>query len=177
MHLQKEGRRQAFIQCNNVRTKRHPLPNPLFYLRVANPTSGMNLQNGNHVAHCFSIPPQTTCCHVGGRRLLRHWMCRPLQSIAAINARLDAVHCLMQRCELAEEFRGHLLQVRDLERLLGCVRNSSAPPSEGIPNWAIKAAQAKWVFNSCLRHSTKDCLLQRIKPKEVYYDTSDSLID
>ena len=70
-------------------------------------------------------------------------MCRPLQSIPAINARLDAVQCLMQQPELAEEFRGHLLQVRDLERLLGCVRNSSAPPSEGIPNWAIKAAQAR----------------------------------
>lgn len=70
-------------------------------------------------------------------------MCRPLQSIPAINARLDAVDFLSAHAELVEEFKQHLLQVRDLERLLGCVRNSSAAPSEGIPNWAIKAAQTR----------------------------------
>lgn len=79
----------------------------------------------------------------GGRRLLRHWLCRPLQSIPTINARLDAVAFLIEQGEVVEGFKQHLLQVRDLERLLGCVRNSSAPPSQGIPNWAIKAGQAR----------------------------------
>lgn len=74
---------------------------------------------------------------------MRHWMCRPLQSIPAIDARLDAVQFLAGGEEAVEEFKKHLLQVRDLERLLGQVRNSCNPPSEGIPNWAIKAAQAK----------------------------------
>lgn len=70
------------------------------------------------------------------------WLCRPLRSIPAINARLDAVQELARRPALVAEFRSHLRRLPDLERLLGRMRNAS-PPGPGLPTWVIKAAQHK----------------------------------
>ena len=70
------------------------------------------------------------------------WLCRPLRSIPAINARLDAVQELSRRPALVAEFRSHLRRLPDLERLLGRVRNSQMPCS-GLPAWAAQAAQQK----------------------------------
>ena len=81
--------------------------------------------------------------HAGGKRLLRAWLCRPLRSIPAINARLDAVQELSDRPDLIAEFREALREVGDLERLLGRVRNACSPPSQGLPDWIVKAAQSK----------------------------------
>lgn len=50
---------------------------------------------------------------------------------------------LASKTALAEAFRRGLCKVPDLERLLGRVRNAANAPSEGLPLWAIKAAQAK----------------------------------
>ncbi len=65
-----------------------------------------------------------------GKRLLRHWVERPLLSSFAINARLDAVEELatktVQRLELCEEL-GHVF---DLERLLTRVVFGTATPRE-----------------------------------------------
>ena len=71
------------------------------------------------------------------------WLCRPLRSIPAINARLDAVQELSRRPALVAEFRSQLRRLPDLERLLGRVRNAASPPGPGLPPWAIKAAQQK----------------------------------
>ena len=77
----------------------------------------------------------------GGKRLLRQWLCRPLRSTPAINDRLDAVEEIASRPGLIAPFRRLLKTMPDLERALGRARNSNAPPAEGLPDWAVKAAQ------------------------------------
>lgn len=77
----------------------------------------------------------------GGKRLLRQWLCRPLRSMPAINDRLDAVEEIASRPGLIAPFRRLLKTMPDLERALGRARNSNAPPAEGLPDWAVKAAQ------------------------------------
>ncbi len=65
-----------------------------------------------------------------GKRLLRHWVERPLLRVSSINARLDAVDELMQktvqRLEICEEL-GHVF---DVERLLTRVVFGTAAPRE-----------------------------------------------
>ena len=70
----------------------------------------------------------------GGRRLLRRWICRPLQDVGAIDRRLDAVENLLQRPDLGGP---------DLERSLGQAAAAMAPPSAGLPNDLLAAAQRK----------------------------------
>ncbi len=65
-----------------------------------------------------------------GKRLLRHWIERPLLNASAINARLDAVEELaentVQRLEICEEL-GHVF---DIERLLTRAVFGTAAPRE-----------------------------------------------
>lgn len=57
------------------------------------------------------------CVTPGGKRLLRAWLARPLQSVAAIAARQDAVAELMDALlDTAEDASGHLAKLGDLER-------------------------------------------------------------
>ena len=83
----------------------------------------------------------TPTCSAGGSRLLRQWLCRPLRHIPDINARLDAVEEISNRAGLVGPLRGLLKGMPDLERALGRARNSTAPPVEGLPEWAVKSAQ------------------------------------
>ncbi|KAL3140400.1 hypothetical protein ABBQ38_004660 [Trebouxia sp. C0009 RCD-2024] len=82
-----------------------------------------------------------TCASPGGSRLLRQWLCRPLRHIPDINNRLDAVDEISNRGGLIAPLRRLLKGMPDLERALGRARNSTAPPQEGLPDWAVKAAQ------------------------------------
>ncbi len=52
-----------------------------------------------------------------GARLLRNWLLQPLRSLAAIEARLDAVDFLYRDQRLLSSFRESLGSVRDVERL------------------------------------------------------------
>ncbi len=52
-----------------------------------------------------------------GRRLLKEWLLHPLIEKKAIEERLDAVDNLLVDLPLQEKIRGHLAQMRDLERL------------------------------------------------------------
>ena len=57
------------------------------------------------------------CVTPAGKRLLRAWLARPLQSAAAIAARQDAVAELMEALlDTAEDASGHLAKLGDLER-------------------------------------------------------------
>ena len=58
---------------------------------------------------------------IGGRRLLRRWLCRPLRDLASIGVRQDAVAELAARPGLAGPLRGGLRRLGDLERALGQV--------------------------------------------------------
>ena len=82
------------------------------------------------------------CASAGGRRLLRRWICRPLQSVAAIDRRLDAVDELLERPGVASAMRA-ALRGPDLERCLGQVAAALAPPSEALPPDLAAAAQRR----------------------------------
>lgn len=83
--------------------------------------------------------PQTTllwtmdaCSTPMGKRLLRAQLLRPMQSLDAINARLDAVGLLAGDLRRREALRRSLDGVLDLERLLGRVALDSAGPREVV---------------------------------------------
>ena len=83
--------------------------------------------------------PQTTlfwtldcCCTPMGKRLLRAQLLRPMQSLAAINARLDAVGEAATDIRRRETLRRSMDGVLDLERLLGRVAMETAGPREVV---------------------------------------------
>jgi len=83
--------------------------------------------------------PQTTllwtmdaCCTPMGKRLLRAQLLRPMQSLQAINARLDAVAVAAGDLRRREGLRRAMDGILDLERLLGRVALDSAGPREVV---------------------------------------------
>ena len=80
----------------------------------------------------------------GGHRLLRRWLCRPLCSIPAIEARLDAAEQLASQPGLGGSIRSTMKAVGDLERALGRVRNAAHAPAAGLPAWVLDQAQRRW---------------------------------
>jgi DNA mismatch repair protein MutS len=83
--------------------------------------------------------PQTTlfwtldaCCTPMGKRLLRAQLLRPMQGLAAINARLDAVAEATSDLRRREGLRRAMDGVLDLERLLGRVAMETAGPREVV---------------------------------------------
>jgi DNA mismatch repair protein MutS len=83
--------------------------------------------------------PQTTlfwtldaCCTPMGKRLLRAQLLRPMQSLTAINARLDAVALATADLRRREALRRAMDGVLDLERLLGRVAMETAGPREVV---------------------------------------------
>jgi DNA mismatch repair protein MutS len=91
--------------------------------------------------------PQTTlfwtldaCCTPMGKRLLRSQLLRPMQSLDAINARLDAVGEAAADIRRREGLRRAMDGVLDLERLLGRVAMETAGPREVV---ALRATVAR----------------------------------
>jgi DNA mismatch repair protein MutS len=83
--------------------------------------------------------PQTTlfwtldaCCTPMGKRLLRAQLLRPMQSLDAINERLDAVGLAAGDIRRREGLRRGMEGVLDLERLLGRVAMETAGPREVV---------------------------------------------
>jgi DNA mismatch repair protein MutS len=83
--------------------------------------------------------PQTTlfwtldaCCTPMGKRLLRAQLLRPMQDLATINARLDAVAEAAADIRRREGLRRAMDGVLDLERLLGRVAMETAGPREVV---------------------------------------------
>ena len=72
------------------------------------------------------------CCTPMGKRLLRAQLLRPMQSLDAINARLDAVAVAVTDLRRREGLRRAMDGVLDLERLLGRVALDSAGPREVV---------------------------------------------
>jgi DNA mismatch repair protein MutS len=72
------------------------------------------------------------CCTPMGKRLLRAQLLRPMQSLAAINARLDAVGEAAADLRRRETLRRSMDGVLDLERLLGRVAMETAGPREVV---------------------------------------------
>jgi len=87
----------------------------------------------------FSEGPQTTlfwtldcCCTPMGKRLLRSQLLRPMQSLAEITMRLDAVGEAAADIRRREGLRHAMNGVLDLERLLGRVAMETAGPREVV---------------------------------------------
>jgi DNA mismatch repair protein MutS len=83
--------------------------------------------------------PQTTlfwtldaCCTPMGKRLLRAQLLRPMQSLDAINNRLDAVGEAVADLRHREGLRRAMDGILDLERLLGRVSLETAGPREVV---------------------------------------------
>jgi len=113
--------------------------------------------------------PQTTlfytldaCCTPMGKRLLRAQLLRPMQRLAEINARLDAVGEAAGDVRRREGLRRAMDGVLDLERLLGRVALDSAGPREvvslgmtlarlpgllaAVKEFAGSAPEGRWAF-------------------------------
>jgi DNA mismatch repair protein MutS len=83
--------------------------------------------------------PQTTlfwtldaCCTPMGKRLLRSQLLRPMHSLEAINARLEAVGEAVADIRHREGLRRAMDGILDLERLLGRVSMETAGPREVV---------------------------------------------
>ena len=72
------------------------------------------------------------CCTPMGKRLLRAQLLRPMQSLEAINARLDAVGYAAKDLRRREAMRSSMEGVLDLERLLSRVAMETAGPREVV---------------------------------------------
>lgn len=100
----------------------------------------VSVRNLELVEPLFSTEgPQTTlfwtldaCCTPMGKRLLRAQLLRPMQSLADINARLDAVAEAASDIRRREALRRAMDGVLDLERLLGRVAMETAGPREVV---------------------------------------------
>ena len=100
----------------------------------------VSVRNLELVEPLFSTEgPQTTlfytldaCCTPMGKRLLRAQLLRPMQSLAEINTRLDAVGEAAADLRRREGLRRAMDGVLDLERLLGRVALDSAGPREVV---------------------------------------------
>jgi DNA mismatch repair protein MutS len=73
-----------------------------------------------------------SCCTPMGKRLLRAQLLRPMQSLADINARLDAVAEAASDLRRRETLRRSMEGVLDLERLLGRIAMETAGPREVV---------------------------------------------
>ena len=58
------------------------------------------LRSSTCESHACGQHEHPFCAFTGGRRLLRRWICRPLQDVAAIDCRLDAVDELLVNSQL-----------------------------------------------------------------------------
>uniref|UniRef100_A0A7I4EG59 DNA mismatch repair proteins mutS family domain-containing protein n=1 Tax=Physcomitrium patens TaxID=3218 RepID=A0A7I4EG59_PHYPA len=78
------------------------------------------------------------CVTKFGKRMLRRWICHPLQNTAELNDRLDAVEELSSREEMACLIREDLRVLPDLERLVARVRGLAGSSNLGVVPMAAK---------------------------------------
>jgi DNA mismatch repair protein MutS len=92
-----------------------------------------------------------------GARMLKQWLNRPLKSLPAIQARLDAVRALFNDSALREKLTELLSQIGDLERLISKISTNRATPREVA------------AFNAMLGKSTevKSLLVDSCRSKET----------
>ncbi|KAL6560884.1 Mismatch repair protein msh3 [Orobanche hederae] len=64
------------------------------------------------------------CITSCGKRLLKNWICHPLQDVKMITSRLDVVGDLIANPGITLQISQSLRQLPDLERLLGLVKSS-----------------------------------------------------
>lgn len=80
-----------------------------------------------------------------GKRMLRRWICHPLQNIPELDDRLDAVEELSKREDMALSIREDLRVLPDLERLVARVRGLAGSPNLGVIPMAAKKVHQRRV--------------------------------
>ncbi len=85
-----------------------------------------NLSGGSH--NTLAAILDQTATAMGGR-LLKRWLNQPLRNQEVINGRLDAISATLEQQSEAD-FRQHLKQIGDLERILSRVALMSARPRD-----------------------------------------------
>ncbi|KAH8956231.1 hypothetical protein BDL97_07G029800 [Sphagnum fallax] len=110
-----------------------------------------------------------SCVTKYGKRLLRRWICHPLQDTSELNDRLDTVQELIGHTEMAYSLQGKLRLLPDLERLVARVRGLAGSPSLGVVPMAAKKVHDRRLKTFCEAlqgmHSAIDllCWLQSCK--------------
>ena len=66
----------------------------------------------------------------GGARMLKQWLNHPLTDQKRLNVRLDVVEAFHDNNRVLEDFRDHLKQISDIERIVGRVNNGKVSPKE-----------------------------------------------
>ncbi|KAL0333926.1 UNVERIFIED_CONTAM: DNA mismatch repair protein MSH7 [Sesamum angustifolium] len=84
----------------------------------------VNLEIFNNNADGTLYKYLNNCITSSGKRLLRNWICHPLQDVEKINNRLAVVEDLMANPEFTLLIAQSLRKLPDLERLLGRVKSS-----------------------------------------------------
>ncbi|MCO5574053.1 hypothetical protein L7F22_027830 [Adiantum nelumboides] len=87
-----------------------------------------NNADGGETGTLFSF--LNNCSTSFGKRLLRRWICHPLQRIGDINDRLDALEDFSSHPELVGVLRAGLRKLPDLERLVPQIQRFSASSLE-----------------------------------------------
>ncbi|MCA9734518.1 DNA mismatch repair protein MutS [candidate division KSB1 bacterium] len=106
-----------------------------------------------------------------GARLLAHWLVRPLNKVAAINYRLDAVDELVKKKDKLQAIGKNLQGIGDIERIITKVITLRANARDLIS--LAKSLQKIQPLKSLLQ----DAEAQALKNEEKSLDSLDSLID
>jgi len=91
-----------------------------------------------------------------GARLLKRWMVLPLNSIAKINERLNAVEFLVKEVELRNKISQYIKQAGDVERLVSKVPLKKVNPREVLQ--IAKGLQQTELIRSLCEHSSNEYL-------------------
>ncbi len=91
-----------------------------------------------------------------GARLLKRWMVLPLNSIAKINERLNAVEFLVKEVELRNKVSQYIKQAGDVERLVSKVPLKKVNPREVLQ--IAKGLQQTELIRSLCEHSSNEYL-------------------
>ncbi|CAM6101701.1 unnamed protein product [Calypogeia fissa] len=90
-----------------------------------------------------------SCVTQFGKRLLRRWICHPLQNVGDIMHRLDAVDELRSRSEVSFSIRGGLRKMPDLERLVARLWGLAACPMLGLVPLAARKVHKRRLKAFC----------------------------
>jgi len=89
-----------------------------------------NNQDGSRKYSLFSLMDKAATCM--GSRMVKKWICRPLIKKETIEQRLDVVQKLVDDISLSQKIREFLVQIGDIERIIGRIALSRATFSDYI---------------------------------------------
>ncbi len=130
LYYVKTGLRRNLDHVRTLRVK-----NPADYM-LLDETTATNLElvapiHSNRTAQKATLLHvlDATCTAMGGR-LLREWLLRPLNNLAQIDERLDAVELMVKNQSYLRSLRDILGGIKDIERLVSRIGSTSGNPRD-----------------------------------------------